>query len=309
MRSHELLVAAGDWSFAVRVTVPASGGLRFGDWVRVQGRLVLRSSPREASLQLFLVDAGVERLGRSRRSELLQATLRRFARSADESRRLDWVAHVAVVGTQGHGLRDVIATLERAGLTYTLYEADFSDGVSIAAAIRRASDDGRVATLVTRGGGSRMELEPVNSVDVAAAARTSKAFTVLAIGHQSDVFDVECAFDRTFGTPSKGAGFLASLGRNPPAGSGADEDSAAAPHARVQAAPKRWPRSPRRRSPLLWGAVGLGLFGLGLHQGYLRGFARGVSAGEASCPTCSSPATPQPTNAPRRLPAKSEVSP
>ena len=309
VRSRELLVASADWTFAVRVALPSVEGVRFGDWVRAQGTLTVRATPREASLQLSLVQASVERVGRSRRAASLNAEVRRYARPVDDVRRLERVKHVGIVSTQGHGLRDVLATLQRAGITHTLYEVDFSDSASIAAGIRRASDEGRIATLVTRGGGSRMELEPVNSVDVAAAALQSKAFTVLAVGHESDVFDVECAFDRTCGTPSKGASFFAAVARSDQQLKSVDDAAAAASppragRAHVAAQP---PRRHLRISGFFWKAgVVLGLMGLGYV--FFEGYSRGLAAGHRACEATPCPLVTPTRVPPRPVPVKPEVS-
>jgi hypothetical protein len=244
-----------------------------------------------------VVNATVERVGRSRRAASLNAEVRRYARPVDDVRRLERVKHVGIVSTQGHGLRDVLATLQRTGITHTLYEVDFSDSASIAAGIRRASDEGRIATLVTRGGGSRMELEPVNSVDVAAAALQSKAFTVLAVGHESDVFDVECAFDRTCGTPSKGASFFAGVARSgqqlEPVDASAASSTAGRAHAVAQP-----PRRRLRSNGFFWKAgVVLSLVGLGYV--FFEGYSRGLAAGHRACED-----TPCPLVTPTRVPVR-----
>ncbi len=304
VRSRELLIAADDWTFAVRVVLPGVEGVRFGDWVRARGMLTLRSATREASLQLLLVQASVERIGRSRRAASHHAEVSRYARTADGARRLERVEHVGIVSTQGHGLRDVLATLQRAGIAHTLYEVDFSDSASIGAGIRRASDDGCIATLVTRGGGSRMELEPVNSVDVAAAALQSSAFTVLAVGHESDVFDVECAFDRTCGTPSKGAGLFAAIARSSPRES---DVTVASRHTRSDATPKRrWTWRPR--ASLFWKLAALLCLGC-LGYAFSDGYSRGLLVGRRECEAVNAPA-PAPARAvPLRRSPKPEVSP
>lgn len=308
VRSRELLVASADWTFAVRVALPSVEGVRFGDWVRAQGTLTVRATPREASLQLSLVQASVERVGRSRRAASLNAEVRRYARPVDDVRRLEREKHVGIVSTQGHGLRDVLATLQRAGITHTLYEVDFSDSASIAAGIRRASDEGRIATLVTRGGGSRMELEPVNSVDVAAAALQSRAFTVLAVGHESDVFDVECAFDRTCGTPSKGASFFAAVARSEQQLKHVDDSATSSAHAgRAHAAqpPRRAWR--RRFGGFLWKAgIVIGLVGLG--YAFSEGYSRGLMVGRRTCEGAPTAVVPPTRVQSRPLPLKPEVS-
>jgi hypothetical protein len=306
VRSRELLVAAADWTFAVRVALPLVEGVRFGDWVRARGTLTLRTTPREASLQLSLVHASVERVGRSCRAAALNAEVRQYTRPVDDVRRLERVKHVGIVSTQGHGLRDVLATLQRAGITHTLYEVDFSDSASIAAGIRRASDEGRIATLVTRGGGSRMELEPVNSVNVAAAALQSKAFTVLAVGHESDVFDVECAFDRTCGTPSKGASFFAAVARSGQQLEPVDASVASSTASRAHAVAQP-PRRRLRINGFFWKAgVVLSLVGLGYV--FFEGYSRGLAAGHRACEATPCPLV-TPTRVPvRPVPVKPEVS-
>ena len=200
------------------VQLPLEAGLR----VRLRGSLSFRSEGSRLLLIVDEVDVSFTQGQLALQRERTLAELRRRG-LLDLNKRAPWSPfpfRVALItANQSRARNDFLHELERSGLAFRVFLYDCRmQGEDVAGEVRAAfalirarvggGRDSPDVVVLTRGGGSRMDLRWFDDIEIAKAIATCPIPVVSAIGHHDDVSIADIVAARAEKTPTAAAQIL-----------------------------------------------------------------------------------------------------